>query len=115
MNNRKEIILLKDLGMRFATEKSKKKYRFGLYLCTCGKEFQANTTDLKRGYIKSCGCLRTTHNLSSHRLYNTWKDMIRRCTNSKHIDYPYYGESGIKVCDRWLDVKNFIEDMYPTF
>ena len=32
---------IKDLGMRFMTEKSSRKYRYGLYECQyCGKEFE---------------------------------------------------------------------------
>ena len=38
---KKELILLKDLGMKFPTEKSVKKYRYGLYQCFCGKEFES--------------------------------------------------------------------------
>ncbi len=41
----------------------------------------------------------------------TWSAMIRRCTNPKAIDYKNYGSRGIVVCERWLDVRNFIEDM----
>jgi len=41
--------------------------------------------------------------------------MKRRCENKKHKAYKYYGAIGIKVCERWNSVENFIEDMYPTF
>lgn len=122
-NQKKELVLLEDLGMQFATEKSKQKIRLGLYKCYCGNEFKANTYSIKSGHTASCGCyqkktrLETNikHNLRSHRLYSTWYDMVRRCNNKKSKAYKDYGARGIKVCDRWLDVKNFIEDMYPTF
>lgn len=52
-----------------------------------------------------------THGLSRHSAYNSWKKMIQRCTDPKNQDYKYYGGRGIKVCDRWLDVRNFVEDM----
>jgi len=40
--------------------------------------------------------------------------MIKRCTDSTHRDYPYYGSRGIKVCERWLNsLKNFYDDMGP--
>jgi len=55
------------------------------------------------------------HGLRHHRLYDRWKDMIRRCNNPKTNNYHDYGGRGIKVCKRWLDIKNFIEDMYPSF
>lgn len=37
--------------------------------------------------------------------------MIQRCTNPKSKSYENYGGRGIKVCDRWLTFKNFLEDM----
>ena len=55
------------------------------------------------------------HGLSKHKLYNIWYMMIDRCTNEKHLNYPYYGARGIKVCDRWHNVANFIEDMFFTY
>lgn len=42
--------LIKDLGMRYTTETSKWKARFGLYECQyCGKEFETNVARVKRG------------------------------------------------------------------
>ena len=113
-------ILLEDLGIRYPTEKSKRKYRYGLYQCQyCGKEFEASTSNIKRGTTKSCGCqsqkYRNPHGLRYHPLYSSWIDMKRRCYSPKNKDYSYYGERGIQVCERWLDIKNFIEDMYPTW
>ena len=81
--NQKEIILLKDLGMQYATSKSKNKKRYGLYKCFCGNEFRTCGESIKRGHTQSCGCLRgeknkihaTTHGKSEHRLYAVWKGM----------------------------------------
>lgn len=114
-NNQQKITMLQDLGMQFATINSKDKIRFGLFKCFCGKEFKARVQQVKHNKTKSCGCLHTFHGLRGHRLYKTWNMMMTRCNNSNHKDYKYYGERGIKVCDRWLNVANFIEDMYPTF
>jgi hypothetical protein len=41
--------------------------------------------------------------------------MLKRCFNKKNKAFNRYGGRGIKVCDRWLDIKNFIEDMYPSY
>ncbi len=112
---KKELILLEDLGMKYPKETSKEKRRYGLYRCCCGKEFEAQVSNVKHGNIKSCGCNKVIHGLTNHRLYNTWKDMIRRCNNPKRKDYKDYGGRGISVCDRWLDIHNFIEDMYPSY
>jgi hypothetical protein len=49
-----------------------------------------------------------------HELYYTFYNMIQRCYNPNNPDYKHYGGRGIKVCDRWLEVKgflNFIEDV----
>jgi hypothetical protein len=43
--------------------------------------------------------------------FNSWRDMVRRCTNPARKDYPRYGGRGIRVCDRWLDYRNFLADM----
>ena len=58
---------------------------------------------------------RYTHGLSTHRIYGVWVGMKRRCENKKHKAFKYYGSIGIKVCDSWNSVENFIEDMYPSF
>jgi hypothetical protein len=41
----------------------------------------------------------------------TWRAMVSRCKNPNHPMYRYYGGKGVKVCDRWLDFSNFLEDM----
>lgn len=50
----------------------------------------------------------TTHGLSRHPLYGTWKKMRRRCENPAVKDYPTYGGRGITVCTEWQDVTGFI-------
>ncbi len=40
--------------------------------------------------------------------------MLRRCYDTKHPAFPYYGERGIQVCDRWRGkdgYANFLADM----
>ena len=114
-----KIVMLKDLGMKFPTEISKKKCRYGLYKCYCGNEFQAIVHNVNKGNIKSCGCLQkeksTKHGLRKHRLYGTWLQMMHRCNNPKNKSYKYYGLIGITICDRWHNIENFIEDMYPSY
>ena len=114
-NQKTNLLLIKDLGMQFATEKSKRKVRYGLFKCFCNKEFKAQISTIKNEHTKSCGCLKENNIFRKHRLFGTWYMMIHRCNNPKNKAYSNYGERGIKVCDRWLDVKNFIEDMYSTF
>ena len=112
-------ILLQDLGMLLPTEKSKYKARVGIYKCKCGNTFKSMTHHIKSGRTKSCGCykaeIKTKHGLTYHRLYKTWKSMMQRCNNQGIATYKNYGGRGITVCDEWLDVRNFINDMYPSF
>ena len=110
---------IEDLGMRYPTEKSSRKYRYGLYECQyCNKEFETISTSVKSGGIKSCGCLvgkNTTHGLKSNRFYDTWYGMLQRCTNPNHKAYKDYGARGITVCEEWLDIRNFTEWCNSTY
>ena len=40
--------------------------------------------------------------------YRVWNAMKRRCQKPKCDMYPHYGGRGIKVCNRWLGEKGFI-------
>lgn len=87
--------------------------------CACGPGEVAVThpQNLKNGTTKSCGCLKregqTTHGLSSHPLFGTWRGIIDRCTNSKNPNWRSYGgrRKPVRVCDRWMDPAAFIEDV----
>jgi hypothetical protein len=103
-------ILLKNLGMMYATENSKQKRWFGLYKCGfCGNEFKAITQSILSGNTKSCGCYkkrRTSeankkHGLWSTRLYKIWGDIKSRTLNPKNKRYSDYGGRGITICDDW--------------
>lgn len=115
--------LIQDLGNLYPTKKSKRRVRYGLYKCFCGKEFKTLVASVKSNKTKSCGCYQKqrvsetlkTHNLTKHRLYKTWLGMMHRCNNPKAKGYENYGGRGITVCERWLKVESFIEDMFPTF
>lgn len=88
-------------------------------LCECGNTTTAPTAFLTSAHTRSCGCLRkdsiaaalTTHNMTHDPSYAVWAGMIARCTKRKNPAWKYYGGRGIKVCDRWLDLANFVEDM----
>ena len=51
------------------------------------------------------------HGLRKSDEYRIWRHMRTRCENANDPAYKYYGQRGIKVCERWLDFKNFYEDM----
>lgn len=91
--------------------------------CECGVKISVSGADLKSGHSKSCGCarksslskLRTTHGQSYKQkrsaTYNTWANMIQRCTNPSSTEYFRYGARGVTVCGRWRSFENFLEDM----
>ena len=89
--------------------------RLWLCVCSCGTEKPILGARLLSGKTKSCGCLRkdmmTTHGLYDHASYNSWHAMMARCYTPSTEGYYRYGGRGIKVCDRWKDVRNFVADM----
>ena len=103
--------LIKELGMRFPTELSKQRSRYGLYECPyCENTFECRISSVNMRYTKSCGCLKgDAHGLTSHRFYKTWKQMVDRCTNPKIKAYKDYDGRGITVCEEWLNIRNFVD------
>ena len=100
--------------------------------CDCGQEYEALLSHLCGGRIQSCGCQRRdkatdhmrqlhgtpdgyklppAHGLSGHPLYQIWRGMLNRCENLRNNRYQRYGARGISVCDRWHDVRLFIQDI----
>ncbi len=105
-----------------------KRNRIWLCKCNCGAIVEKRASHLTDGSSKSCGCIRREASLSrkvksdkKRRLYSginykratysSWSCALRRCNNVKCKDYPNYGGRGIRVCERWLDFRNFLEDM----
>ncbi len=76
--------------------------------CDCGEIISVKTDHLKRGYTRSCGCLKKEgnnlkHGLCGSKLYNSYRAMKERCMLSSHIHYRDYGGRGISVCDEWIN------------
>jgi hypothetical protein len=74
---------------------------------------------LKKGFTKSCGCLKSQlardahlkHGKAGSKIFNTWVHIRARCLNPNTKFYEHYGGRGIKVCERWMDFNNFYADM----
>lgn len=93
--------------------------------CECGGEKITYANRLRRGLVKSCGCLAKEqwekvkedrvlhgHTIGKHSpTYMTWRAMISRCTYEKSDSYKYYGAVGITVCSDWMSFESFIRDM----
>lgn len=47
------------------------------------------------------------------KVWHVWKNMHDRCYKPQRSNYKFYGGKGIKVCERWHDFQNFVDDMGP--
>ena len=91
--------------------------------CDCGTERAVLAYGLRNGTSRSCGCrvadivakAATTHGLSRHPGYSTYRAMRNRCEVPATDSYELYGGRGIKVCDRWATFEGFWADMGPTW
>ena len=84
-------------------------------LCDCGNVTRVDICSLVTANTLSCGCYLkekiTKHGGWQKGSYNTWRAMVRRCTNPQDKDYPRYGGVGVSVCPEWLDYPAFVADM----
>jgi hypothetical protein len=89
--------------------------------CDCGNFTTVETSNIRRGLTRSCGCLRSEtagkstvrHGMSRTREHSSWKSMKQRCCNPQSPFYHRYGARGITICKRWEDFENFYADMGP--
>lgn len=83
--------------------------------CKCENIVVVRAGDLQSGDTQSCGCLHrekvTKHSMARTPEYEAWRHMIKRCNNPKDSAYKNYGGRGITVCDKWLKLAGFCEDM----
>ena len=89
--------------------------------CDCGKEKMAGGDKLKKGAVKSCGCIMGKYNNLKHGHhvnykptpeYSAWMGMKSRCYNTKIEKYKNHGGCGVVICKRWLcSFENFLADM----
>ncbi len=107
------------LGL-YARKDSSGRSVYGIYHCSCGKNFLCHIGNVMKGKTKSCGCYRkrllTTHGMSRTPEFRVWRDMIQRCNNPNHAFFDSYGGRGITVYQRWLGecgFANFYVDVGP--
>jgi len=93
-------------------------------ICQCGNKKVVSGKHLRNSSVKSCGCLRSDNcgklkfkhghatKGDTHRMFNIWMDIKKRCLNPNHHAYNRYGGRGITICDSWLSsYTNFYSDM----
>jgi hypothetical protein len=103
------------------TTKGKIRIRVVKCQCNCGVIKNVTISNLKLGLSKGCSKCRGRKDRkykevngvasSYHPLYGIWRNMMSKCYNSNHSSYRHYGAKGIKVCERWHDLANFIIDI----
>ena len=93
-------------------------------VCESGTERIVNANSLIAGTSTSCGCVGTKKFIASNLrhghnsrerwqspTYKSWRNMLRRCNDTKHGSYSNYGGRGIKVCEEWNTFEQFLADM----
>lgn len=88
--------------------------------CDCGETVSVYAHSLRRGFTRSCGCLRREaareiieinrglepnliHGMTESPEYRSWCHMKQRCLNPNSIRYERWGGRGIKICPQWLN------------
>lgn len=86
--------------------------------CDCGNDRLVFSGHLREGRTVSCGCYIAekvkkprTHGKRHTRAWKIWSGIKQRCLNPKNSAYKRYGGRGITICDKWLMLEGFLEDM----
>jgi len=103
--------LIKDLGMVYATNKSKTKKHYGVYEChICLSHIRTCTHNVNNGESARCKACATKSHKTKHgdrrdrvRVYGIWSGIKTRCYNKNANSYKNYGAKGIVMCDEWKD------------
>lgn len=86
------------------TKKVKHSY-YGLFKCPyCKNDFEAIISNVMRGKVHSCGCMKgrfiiestNSHGDSKSRLYRIYHHIVERCSKPYCREYKWYGARGIK-------------------
>lgn len=86
-------------------------------MCNCGTIREYRISDLKYKGLQGCNKCRKNPNFDNdgykfdRYTFQSWQNMNSRCNNINHKSYKSYGAKGIKVCDSWLEFKQFTLDM----
>lgn len=83
-----------------------------LWECECGNKKEIVGTEVVQGKTKSCGCGKVKHGDTKsgwqHPIYQTYHNMISKCTIPSDPSFHNYGEAGIAVCSEWLNDDGYL-------
>lgn len=94
-------------------------------ICDCGNAATQNSKNLRRGLVRSCGCLRReqatamgaagrTHGMTASSEYRIWRGAVKRCHDPDCPAYRNYGARGIHVAQEWrTNFKAFFDHIGP--
>jgi len=85
--------------------------------CDCWNIKDIRLYNMVTNITKSCWCynvnLKTTHWMSTAKIYNIWTGIFYRCYNKEDNHYKNYGWRWIK-CE-WKTFEEFYEDMWESY
>jgi hypothetical protein len=83
--------------------------------CGCGGQPRGKTSRYLPGHNSQfrtgAAATRYEHGMSCTPTWYSWASIFGRCTNPKNPAWKNYGARGIRVCERWHDFRNFLDDM----
>lgn len=101
------------------TARGRGRHVFWRCVCDCGGSKAVSAGHLRKGVVRSCGCLlrehlrkrnaaSRTHGMSKSATYKVWRGMLDRCSDDTRRSY---GWRGVRVCERWRTFEHFQADM----
>lgn len=99
-------------------EEKRGHHNYLLCRCDCGNTKWIRKRYVVSGVTKSCNCDAYSTRFKKVLInfdrptYESWHNMVDRCTNKRNNRYYIYGARGITVCQEWLNsYDNFYADM----
>lgn len=109
-------LLSRKFGSRLVIAKgstSSQGHQFWVCECECGDIKEISGSYLLNGRSHKCNeCNIRKHGMKGTPEYYAWCNMVQRCCNQNHPEYPNYGGRGISVCDEYrYDFMCFLNDI----
>ncbi|HJA66985.1 hypothetical protein B5F07_18395 [Lachnoclostridium sp. An169] len=79
--------------------------------CKCGTRKNIPGSKIRKGEIKSCGCMKkelsgianVKHGMKKTRIYRIWQGIKQRTTNPNNGEFSEYGGRGVDICVEWAN------------